>query len=82
MTWGVNLLSGNVTNAVAIANSLLKAFSVGGPAHIAGVSLDAIEIGNEPDLYVHHGFRPPSWNISSYVAQYVQCFQSHVFLEC
>lgn len=69
VVWGVNLLSGNVTNAVAMAKSIVKAFSVGGPAHTAGVSLDAIQIGNEPDLYVRHGFRPSSWNISSYVEQ-------------
>jgi len=70
--WGVNQLSSNVTNAVAMAKSIVKAFSVDGPAHRAGVSLAALQIGNEADLYVGHGFRPKSWNISAYVGEYVK----------
>jgi hypothetical protein len=39
-------------------------------AHAAlGSALAAIEIGNEPDAYGHHGFRPLAWSYPQYDAQ-------------
>src|ERR1700733_1928016 len=65
------MLSGNIKNAVAMAESILIAFSARGAAQGAGIFLDAVEIGNEADLYASNGNRPSSYNISSYVAEYV-----------
>lgn len=66
MTWGFNLLSNDVNNTVAAARAMLSAFSSYGPASRAGVILDTIEIGNEPDLY-----QRPNWTVSAYANQYV-----------
>ena len=44
MTWGVNLGLDNVTNAVNMAKSIIKAFS-SSAVQRAGVTLDLIEIG-------------------------------------
>jgi len=54
-----------------MAQSILIAFSPRGAAHDAGIFLDAVEIGNEADLYAPKGKRPSSYNISSSVAEYV-----------
>ena len=67
MTWGFNLLAGNVNNTVAAAKAMLYAFSRYGPASRAGVILDNIEIGNEADLY-----KLSNWTVSSYASQYVE----------
>lgn len=72
MTWGVNLLSNDSCNAVAMAQAIVEAFAPGhGPADAAGIILDAIEIGNEADLYANHGFRPANWSVKAYVDQSV-----------
>lgn len=48
MTWGVNFGMDNVTNAVNMAKSIIKAFST--PAvQQAQVTLDLIEVGMSPD---------------------------------
>jgi hypothetical protein len=71
MTWGVNLGAYNISVAVAEAKAIKQAFSPGGAAFDAGVQLDAIEIGNEADLYGHNGLRSTPWTITEYIAQYV-----------
>lgn len=71
MIWGVNFGSGSVQNAVAMAQPIINAFSAGGPAQSAGVILDAIQIGNEPDLYARHGNRSSTYNIQSYLSECV-----------
>lgn len=44
MTWGVNLGADNVTNAVNMVKSIIKAFSSKAVLQ-SGVKLDLIEIG-------------------------------------
>lgn len=80
MIWGVNFALNNVSVAVAEAKAIRKAFTAGGAAFDAGIILDAIEIGNEADLYAHHGLRPTPWNASVYTPQcvillYLHCYQ-------
>ena len=45
MTWGVNLGLNNATNAVNMAQSIMKAFGTAA-VKSAGVVLDLIEIGS------------------------------------
>ena len=59
---GVNLGAGNVQLAVDQAKDFASAM----PAH----SLDAIEIGNEPDSYVDKGMRRASYPFSAYLAEF------------
>ncbi|KAG5641825.1 hypothetical protein DXG03_004144 [Asterophora parasitica] len=47
--WGVNLGSNNITAAVLETRSIVKAFS-SPDIRAAGIVLDYLEIGNEPDL--------------------------------
>ena len=44
MTWGINLGLNNVTNAVNMAKSIIKAFN-SNAVRRSGVKLDLIEIG-------------------------------------
>lgn len=68
VTWGVNLGTSNMTAAMLEAKAIFKAFS--SPAvKQAGVTLKAVEIGNEPDVYTLTGHRNSSWNVVSYVQQ-------------
>lgn len=69
MIWGVNLGANNVTNAVIEAQAIRKAFQSGGAAANAGIILDAIEIGNEADLYKNNGLRGSGWNVDQYIPQ-------------
>ena len=71
MIWGVNFGLNNITNAVSEAIAIRKAFLPGGPAFDAGITLDAIEMGNEADLYATNGLRAAGWNISTYTQQCV-----------
>jgi hypothetical protein len=59
---GVNLGAGNLQLAVKQA----KAFAGGMPAH----SLDAIEIGNEPDSYVDKRMRSAPYPFSAYLTEF------------
>ncbi|KAJ7935439.1 glycoside hydrolase family 79 protein [Mycena leptocephala] len=73
VVWGVNLRSNNTTAAVLEASSIKKAFD--SPSmKAAGVTLDSIEIGNEPDLY---GNKP--WNVTIFVDQWTE-FATNVTL--
>ncbi|CAL1706862.1 unnamed protein product [Somion occarium] len=69
MTWGVNLGLDNVTNAVNMAKSIVKAFGASA-VKAAGVTLDMIEIGNEADLYKNNGLRPSNWTVQQYVVDW------------
>lgn len=59
---GVNLGADNVT----LARDQAKAYIEQMPAGY----LDAIEIGNEPDLYASSGLRSPSYNFQDYLADF------------
>jgi hypothetical protein len=65
-TWGINLKSRNVTIAVTEAEALVEAFQ-----SLQHVSLDLIEIGNEPDDY--------PWTSSEDV--YIDEYVAHIFVE-
>ncbi|KAF8622544.1 hypothetical protein AX15_006899 [Amanita polypyramis BW_CC] len=66
--WGVNLAQNNISAAFLEAQSIAKAFSTRAFTQ-AGLVLDAIEIGNEPDLYAHSGVRP-GYSLSNYIADW------------
>jgi hypothetical protein len=57
----VNLASLDLQNALAEARHALNAI---------GGNLEAIEIGNEPDLYISQGVRPSSWTEADYVQEW------------
>lgn len=58
-TLGVNLGANNVQLAVDQATVFINGMPSG--------SLDALEIGNEPDNYATNGFRPSTYNITNYI---------------
>ncbi|KAG6853789.1 hypothetical protein C0991_001378 [Blastosporella zonata] len=65
VTWGVNLGQNNITAAVLETASIVKAFS-SREIQEAGIVLDYLEIGNEPDLYKNNGLRPSTYNLSQW----------------
>lgn len=69
MTWGVNLGADNVTNAVNMVKSIIKAFQTSSVIN-SGVVLDLIEVGNEADLYKNNGLRPSNWTVNQYVSDW------------
>ncbi|TCD64842.1 hypothetical protein EIP91_003590, partial [Steccherinum ochraceum] len=69
MTWGLNLGLNNVTNAVNMAKSIIKAFGTSALRQSA-VTLDMLELGNEADLYSNNGLRPSGFSVSQYVANW------------
>jgi hypothetical protein len=66
---GVNLGSDNVDLAVDQAKAYVSQMPEG--------SLDAIEIGNEPDGYVLDGMRPPPYTYQDYLAQF-NIWKTHI----
>ena len=68
VTWGVNFGQNNISAAILEAHSIFKAFSSDDFIN-AGIVLDAIEIGNEADLYHHNGDRPASYSLSEYLSE-------------
>jgi hypothetical protein len=58
-TLGVNLGANNVQLAVDQATVFIKGMPPG--------SLDALEVGNEPDAYAANGFRPSTYNSTNYI---------------
>ncbi|KAF8313087.1 hypothetical protein DL93DRAFT_2059507 [Clavulina sp. PMI_390] len=71
VVWGVNLLSNDTDNAVLEAKAITSTFSKGGASHAAGITLDALLIGNEPDLYANKGYRlKASWTPGAFVSQW------------
>ncbi|KAJ7695982.1 glycoside hydrolase family 79 protein [Mycena rosella] len=79
VVWGVNLRSKNTTAAVLEAQSINKAFS--SPVmQAAGVTLEFIEVGNEPDDYGDDvGYNTTTWTVEKYVAQWTE-FAANVSL--
>ncbi|PFH52890.1 glycoside hydrolase family 79 protein [Amanita thiersii Skay4041] len=67
--WGVNLGQNNLSAAVSEAQSIAAAFASDAIKQ-AGIVLDAIEIGNEADLYRNNGARPANYNATQYVADW------------
>ncbi|KAL5480158.1 hypothetical protein ACEPAI_1428 [Sanghuangporus weigelae] len=68
--WGVNFGSDNVTAAFLEARAIKTAFD---SDTLAGksITLEAIEIGNEPDIYGFTGHRDPAtWTIEEYVKEW------------
>jgi len=64
--WGVNFGANNVTAAYLETKSIINAFSSDAMKE-AGVTLDALEIGNEPDLFDDIDKRPSNWTLAEYV---------------
>ncbi|KAG6826758.1 hypothetical protein H0H92_014548 [Tricholoma furcatifolium] len=69
VTWGLNFGQFNLTTAFLEARSIVQAFGSSAIQN-AGIVLDAIEIGNEADLYKNNGARPSSYNIAQYVTEW------------
>ena len=67
VTWGLNLGQRNLTATFLEARALLKAFSL---PNIT-VVLEAIEIGNEADLYANNGMRTQGYDEVAYVKECV-----------
>ncbi len=60
----MNFGDDNLATATGQAQQLAAAFP--------GSELQAIELGNEPDLYGNSGEHPPGWNYSEYLSEYQQ----------
>lgn len=70
MTWGVNFGADNVTNAVNMAKTIMRAFD-SSAVKSSGVILDLIEIGNEADIYEFTGLRSSDWTVEKYVPDWI-----------
>ncbi|KAI0751851.1 glycoside hydrolase family 79 protein [Daedaleopsis nitida] len=70
MTWGINMGADDVTNAVNMANAIVRAFRTTA-VKASGVILDLLEVGNEPDLYKNNGLRPSKWTVQDYVHDWI-----------
>lgn len=68
VTCGVNFGQFNISAATLEAASIFKAFS-SEDFIVNGIVLDAIEIGNEPDLYHHNGDRPADYSLAEYLLE-------------
>jgi len=68
--WGVNFGQNNLTAAFLEASAIANAFT-SAAFRDAKITLEAIEIGNEADLYTSNGARNSSFNVRQYVTQYV-----------
>ncbi|KAJ7505507.1 glycoside hydrolase family 79 protein [Mycena galericulata] len=72
VVWGVNLRSKNTTAAVLEATSIKKAFN-SEAMKVAGVTLQFVEVGNEPDDYGGDlGYNTTSWTVEKFVAQWTE----------
>ncbi|KAH6915443.1 hypothetical protein BKA70DRAFT_1369145 [Coprinopsis sp. MPI-PUGE-AT-0042] len=69
VTWGLNLGSNNLTASYLMAQSIAKTFK--SPEVVnANIKLEAIELGNEPDLFGQNGHRAPGYNTSQYIPEW------------
>ena len=66
--WGVNFGENNLTAALLEATAIANAFASDAFQEL-DITLEAIEIGNEADLYISNGARPSSFNVQQYVPQ-------------
>ncbi|KXN91627.1 hypothetical protein AN958_12479 [Leucoagaricus sp. SymC.cos] len=69
VVWGVNFGQNNLTAAYLEAKAIVKAFA-STAVNSQGIVLDAIEIGNEPDLYRNNGLRPSNYTSTQYVKEW------------
>lgn len=68
VVWGVNFGQNNLTAANLEAKAIVKAFA-SSAVKGQGIVLDAIEIGNEPDLYMNNGHRASNYTSTEYVKE-------------
>lgn len=61
--WGLNLLTGDPSKEASEAAYV---------ASIAGSNLTGFTIGNEPDAYVQHGYRPAGWDFADFYEEWSQ----------
>ncbi|KDR78214.1 hypothetical protein GALMADRAFT_155191 [Galerina marginata CBS 339.88] len=67
--WGLNFGQNNITAGFLETKSILKAF--GSPSFKrAGITLEAIEIGNEPDIYIFNGHRAATYSSTDYTQEW------------
>lgn len=66
VTWGLNLGDENITTAYLQTRSIIGAFS-SREVKNAGIVLDYLEIGNEPDRYNKTGLRPKTYDLDQWV---------------
>lgn len=71
VTWGLDLGQNNLTTVFLQTKSIIKAFASSAIKN-AGIVLDALEIGNEADLYKNNGLRSSTYNISNYVSDWTK----------
>jgi hypothetical protein len=79
--WGVNFGENNLTAAFLEASAIADAFT-STAFQDASITLEAIEIGNESDLYTRNGVRNSSFNVQQYVTQYVYIFGASQGTQC
>ncbi|KAH8772478.1 hypothetical protein F5883DRAFT_663061 [Diaporthe sp. PMI_573] len=72
-TWGINFQSRNVSEGVAQVQQLERAFA---HRYCRDVSLLAIELGNEADLWADGRRRPEDWTIWDYTAEQLDYFDA------
>jgi hypothetical protein len=70
--WGVNLKQANITTALLEAVAIVNAFSSSSFKE-AGIQLEAIEVGNEADLYPRIDARSSTYD-TQYVSECVLIF--------
>lgn len=69
VVWGLNLGQKNLTATFLEVRALFRAFSLPNITN-AGIALEAVEIGNEADLYVNNGIRAKGYE-AAYVKECV-----------
>ncbi|KAI0297300.1 PITH domain-containing protein [Multifurca ochricompacta] len=67
--FGVNFGQYNLTAAFLETTAIANAFA-SSTFKASGIKLEAIEIGNEADLYTNNGARNSSFNVQQYVSQW------------
>ncbi|KAF8274835.1 hypothetical protein EI94DRAFT_1713164 [Lactarius quietus] len=80
VTWGVNFGQLNLTAASLEATAIACAFA-SQSFKDSDVILEAIEIGNEADLYISHGDRNSSFNVQQYILGMETPLQGAAFAE-
>ncbi|KAG5651520.1 hypothetical protein H0H81_008357 [Sphagnurus paluster] len=70
VTWGVNFGTYNITAAVLQTRSIVGAFA-SPEIRDAGIVLDYLEIGNEPDLYRNNGLRLSNYSTTQWVGEWL-----------
>ncbi|KAG5638579.1 hypothetical protein H0H81_011799 [Sphagnurus paluster] len=68
VTWGVNFGAQNLTAAYLSTRSIVKTFN-SPEIKKAGIVLDYLEIGNEPDFLVTHKLRPSNYTDADWVQE-------------